>query len=898
MTVRNLEHLLAPRSVALIGASARAGSIGNVLAGNLTRGAFRGPVWMVNPATPEIIGQRCYASVAALPDTPDLAIIATPPQTIPGLIAELGSRGCKAAVVISAGVRGDVRQAMLDAARPHLLRIQGPNCLGLMLPPVGLDASFSHIAPSAGRLAFLSQSGALITGVVDWAASRGIGFSHVVSLGDMADVDFGDMLDHLAGDPAADAILIYMESLRSAPKFMSAARRAARVKPVVVIKAGRHAAGARAAQSHTGALAGADAAFEAAFRRAGLVRVTELTELFEAAEILSKAPAIQGERLGIVTNGGGAGVLAADRLGDLSLEPGHLSPATLSRLDQALPPTWSHGNPIDIIGDAGAERYAAALDAALDEPGLDALLVINCPTALNPGISAARATVDVLNRRRAQGAPVKPVITNWLGTTAAMPSRALFSEQGIPTFDTPADAVAAFSQLVRWRRAQDELMVTPPSLPTDMTEHPDRARRIIRDALTHGPGMLTEPEAKSMLAAYGIAVVATDVVATPAEAAERAKSIIAAGTPCVLKILSRAITHKSDVGGVRLGLETSQAVANAAHAMLARVRSAEPDAAIDGFTVQPMVTRPGAHELILGMSEDATFGPLLLFGAGGVAVEALRDAAHALPPLDLNLARDLMRQTRVWRLLQGYRDRPPAAIDAIAETLVRLGRLVSAHPEIREIDINPLLADARGVVALDARIRIADDVATPRVAMAIRPYPSEWEKSETIGTVGPILLRPIRPEDERLYAEFFANVTTDDARLRFFAPRPQASHNFLARLTQIDYAREMAFVAIDPSANLLGVSRLIADPDLERAEYAVLVRSDVKGRGLGWALMSHLIAYARATGLSELHGDVLHDNQTMIAMCRNLGFAVLSNREDPTLVQVTLDLAAPTGQKS
>ncbi len=893
MTIRNLQHLLAPRSVALIGASERAGSIGGILARNLSRAGFKGPVHFVNPKGGEVAGERCFASIAALPEAPDLAIVATPPATLPGIIGELGAKGCRAAVVITAGIRGDIRQAMLDAAKPHLLRIQGPNCLGLMLPPLGLDATFSHIAPRPGRLAFLSQSGALITGIVDWAESRGIGFSHVVSLGDMADVDFGDLLDYLAGDAESRAILLYMESLRSAPKFMSAARRAARSKPVVVIKAGRHASGAKAALSHTGALAGADAAFEAAFRRAGLVRVNELQDLFEAAEILSKVAPLEGDRLGIVTNGGGAGVLAADRLADLGLALADLAPETVRRLDAVLPATWSRGNPIDIIGDAGADRYKEALEAALDDPGLDAVLVMNCPTAISPSLDTAKVVLSVLTARRASGHTQKPLITTWLGEAAAADSRRLFSDARVPTFDTPSEAVDGFSALVRYRRAQTELMATPPSLPDGIFRPSEAASEVIRNVLaTTGPRMLTEPEAKTMLRAYAIPVVDTAIVDTPEAAGAASEAIISEHGAAVLKILSKDISHKSDVGGVRLGLETPAAVETAARAMLDRAREAVPGALIQGFTVQPMVRRPRAHELILGMSEDPTFGPLLMFGAGGVAVEALRDAAHALPPLDLNLARDLMRQTRVWRLLQGYRDRPAADIDAIALTLVRLGYLAARHPEIREIDINPLIADENGVIALDARIRIDDEAAHPRVPLSIRPYPSEWE-TRVDTPAGAVLLRPIRPDDERLYEAFFANVSPEDTRLRFFAPKTELSHRFLARLTQIDYAREMAFVALDETGtSLLGVSRFMADPDFERGEYAVLVRSDLKGRGIGWALMRQLIDFAKAAGLSVIFGHVLRENTTMIDMCRDLGFTIASDPEDTTQLLVTLDLSA------
>lgn len=890
MSIRNLQHLLAPKSVALIGASERPGSVGGILASNLLRAGFKGSVYFVNPKGGEIAGRRCFTSIAALPEVPCLAVIATPPATIPGIIGELGAKGCRAAVVITAGIRGDVRQAMLDAAKPHLLRIQGPNCLGLMLPPRGLDASFSHIAPRPGHLAFLSQSGALITGIVDWAESRGIGFSHVVSLGDMADVDFGDLLDYLAGDAESRAILLYMESLKSAPKFMSAARRAARAKPVVVIKAGRHALGAKAALSHTGALAGADSAFEAAFRRAGLVRVDALQDLFEAAEILSKVARLDGDRLGIVTNGGGAGVLAADRLAEFDLDLGDLAPETIARLDAVLPATWSRGNPIDIIGDADAGRYEAALEAALDDPGFDALLVMNCPTAINPSLDAAKVVLSVLSERRKAARPVKPVITSWLGHQAAIESRQLFAEARIPTFDTPSEAIDGFSALVRYRRAQTELMATPPSLPAGVFQHSEMASTVIRDVLATGPRMLTEPEAKAVLRAYEIPVVETATAASPEDARRAAEPIIREHRAAVLKILSKDITHKSDMGGVRLGLDTPESVEAAAHAMLERARTLMPTAIIDGFTVQPMVRRPRAHELILGMSEDPTFGPLLMFGAGGTAVEALRDAAHALPPLDLNLARDLMRQTHIWRLLQGYRDRPPADIDAIALTLVRLSYLVARHPEIREIDINPLIADEKGVIALDARIRVDDDPREPRVPFSIRPYPSEWEARIDTPSTGPILLRPIRPDDVRLYDDFFARVTPTDTRLRFFAPKTELSHQFLARLTQIDYAREMAFVALDETGRLLGVSRFMADPDFEHGEYAVLVRSDLKGRGIGWALMSHLIDYARKAGLSQMFGYVLRENTTMLAMCRKLGFAIDSDPGDATQLLVTLRL--------
>ncbi len=893
MTIRNFDALLNPRSVALIGASSRPGSVGLITAQSLLSGGYSGPIWFVNPKHRTIAGHDCYASIAELPSAPDLAVIVTPPQTVPQLISDLGAKGTRAAVVITAGIRGDLKQTMLDASRPFTLRIQGPNCVGLMLPRIGLNASFSP-KPLAGDMAFLSQSGALITGIIDWANGRNIGFSHVVSLGDMADADFGDMLDYLAADASCRSILIYMESVTHAPKFLSAARRAARSKPVIIVKAGRSVTGAKAALSHTGALAGADSAYDAAFRRAGLLRVRELDDLFNAAEMLARHPRISGDRLAILTNGGGAGVMATDRLGDLGGTLAMLSDKTLAALDAVLPHTWSHGNPIDIIGDADAARYARALQLLLGAEETDAVLVMNCPTALASSADIAAQIVDVVAERRAKGAPAKPVLATWLGDGASRDARTLFAAKNIASFATPAESVDGFMQLVSYARAQEALLRTPPSLP-DFAFDSDKADVTIRGALEADRTILSEVEAKDLLAAYGIPVVRTVIATSPAEVRKLAEGIIAEHGACVIKILSDDISHKSDVGGVRLGLEHPEEAERAAADVLRRIKLLMPDARIAGFTVQPMIRRPRAHELILGVSVDPTFGPLMMFGAGGTAVEVLRDTAHALPPLDLNLARDMIQQTRISRLLYGYRDRPAADLDLIAECLVRLSYLAARHPEIREIDINPLLADDKGVIALDARVKVADAVREPRVAMAIRPYPSHWKISATIAAIGAVRIRPIRPEDEALYENFFAAVTTDDRRLRFFGAGTNLTHGALARFTQIDYAREMAFVAVEESTGkLLGVVRLIADPDYTQGEYAVLVRSDLKGRGLGWRLMQHVIDYARAEGLMEIHGSVLAENKTMLRMCSELGFTVEDEPDDAHLMRVVLDLKKAT----
>jgi acetyltransferase len=887
MSIRNLDHLFSPKSVALVGASNKPGGIGRVIANNLTNGGFNGPIWFANPGHTDIGGKACFASVRDLPDVPDLAVIATPPATIPGLIADLAVKGTRAAVVITAGISGAIRQAMLDAARPSLLRIQGANCLGLMLPTIGLNASFCHRMPQTGSLALVSQSGALITGVIDWAAGRGIGFSHVVSLGDMADVDFGDVLDYLADDASSRAILIYMEHVTHAPKFMSAARRAARVKPVIVLKAGRHAAGAKAALSHTGALSGSDGAYDAAFRRAGLLRVSELEDLFSAAEILSHPPRLNGERLMILTNGGGAGVLAADRLADLDGHLAEISVPLREALDASLPPTWSRNNPIDIIGDADAARYVEAFTRIVHDPASDAVLVMNCPTALESSLEIANALIGAGTPHSASARSTKPILTTWLGDEAAHAARDAFAKAHIPTFDTPASAIEGFMHLVQYRRAQDELMAVPPISPENhQGDDLGRVATIIDAVLAEGREMLTEHEAKSVLAACGIPIAATETASTPHEVAVFAGAILKSHAACVVKLLSRDIIHKSDVGGVRLNLESTESARRAAVEIVAAMTRLRPEARIDGFTVQPMVRRPNAHELIVGMSVDATFGPMLMFGAGGVAVEVLRDSANALPPLDLKLARDVMRQTRIYKLLEGYRDRPAADLDAIAMTLARVSGLIIAHPEIRELDINPLLADQNGVVALDARIRVSRG---ERVPLAIRPYPSEWESRIELAAVGVVMLRPIRPSDEHLYAAFIERLTPNDLRMRFFIARPAMDHKMIARLTQIDYAREMAFVALNgTNGQLIGVARLYADPDYRRAEFAVTVASDLKGKGLGWQLMQRLIDYARKERIASIFGHVLSENVTMLQMCRELGFSVIGDLDDPSLSVVEL----------
>lgn len=896
MTVRNLEHALRPRSVAVIGASDEPGSVGHTLTQNVLTGGFEGQVFLVNPHHGTIAGRDCFKSVEALPEAPELAVIATPPDSVPPIIEALGKKGTRATVIITAGFSAALKQAVLDAARPYCLRVIGPNCLGISVPALGLNANFGLNAPKSGSLAFLSQSGALMTGILDWASARDIGFSYVVSMGDMADVDVGDLLDFLAADVSTSAILLYLETIPAARKFMSAARSAARAKPVIAIKSGRNAAAAKAAATHTGALAGTDAAVSAAFRRAGLVRVEELEELFNAAETLASLQPVAGNELLIVTNGGGAGVLAVD---DLMRLDGRLAPVgedLVNALDKVLPANWSRANPIDIIGDAGPERYKATLDAVLAEPKADGILVMNCPTALASSTDAAQAVLDAI-AQAPHPRKVPPILTNWLGQEAAHEARQKFRAAGIPTYESPNDAIQGFFYLWQYTKAQESLMRAPPKSTGPTTIADEAARAIMRTAVRAGRTLLTEPESKAVLSAFGIPTVATRVASSPEDVSDIAHALLKQTESVVVKILSDDISHKSDIGGVRLGLRSPQEARHAAERMLARAAEACPQARIQGFTVQPMIVRKQAHELLLGVYEDPLFGPMILFGSGGTATEIINDTAVALPPLDTTLALDLMEQTRVCRLLKGYRDRPPADLAGIASALVQLSQLVVDCPAVKELDINPLIADETGVIALDARIRIDPDLVEmdgPNPRLAIRPYPNQWERWTETEDGERILIRPIKPADEHLYADFVARLSPEDIRFRFLAPRKEFSHKFVARFTQIDYARAMAFVALNrEETELYGIARLAADPDYTKGEYAIIVRSDLKGTGLGWMLMRNLIRYAEREGLQELTGDVLEQNTRMLEMCRALGFEVSADPEDLSLRKVRLKLPAP-----
>lgn len=888
MTIRNLDALFVARNLAVLGASQRPGSVGAVVTRNVLQAGFPGRILLVNPKGGEIDGLPVHPDVAALPEGPDLAVIATPAETVPGLIAALGARGCRAAVVISAGFEGpgrpeELRQAILDAARPHLLRIIGPNCLGLISPAARVNASFARRMPPAGRVALVAQSGAVAAAAMESASDRGFGFSHVVTLGDCADVDVGDLLDWLALDRGTDSILLYLEGLSDARKFMSAARVAAKTKPVAVLKAGRSASGVKAALSHTGALAGAFAVYEAAFRRAGLLQVDDLGDLLQAGAAFAADLKEAGDRLAILTNGGGAGVLALDALEILGERACALSAETIAALDRVAPRNWSCANPVDILGDAQPTTYAAALEVLLSASEVDAVMVLNCPTAVTDSPEIASALV-----KAARSSPSKQVLTGWLGGEVMSEARRRVSAAGLTAYATPEEGAGVYALLARARRNR-ELLVHAPAA-AEIPRSADAARRIVDQALKEDRKVLTDPEARAVLRAYDIPVVESREVRTPEEAGAAADAL---GGRVALKVLSRQITHKSDVGGVALDLSGREAVTTAARRMVGTVAAIRPEAIIDGFVVEPMVRRPEAQEILAGLVQDATFGPVVMVGHGGVAVEVLADRALGLPPLNEDLAREMIGRTRVSRLLAGYRGRRPADLAAISRVLVALGQLASDVPELAELDINPLLCDADGVLAVDARIGLRP-LGGAQARMAILPYPADLERIVELGG-RPLVVRPIRPDDAERLTAMVEACSPIDVRLRFGMALRTLRPELAAGLSQIDYDRQMTLVAVDASNTLCGLGQLCADPEGESAEFGLLVRSDTQGHGLGGLLLDALLDHARQRGLARIWGHAERGNQQMLDLAQRRGFQ-MRRGEDPRTLRLVLDLAS-AGQR-
>jgi acetyltransferase len=890
-----LQPLLAPTSVALVGASERPGSLGDIVFRNLAAGIAGTrlqALYPINLKHKRVHGAEAVPRVSALPRAPELIVVATPARTVPQIVADAAKAGVRAAVVLSSGFGESgpegvsLQKDLVQAAKGGGVRILGPNCLGLMRTGTGLNATFARTPARPGRLALVSQSGAICGAILDWAAHAEIGFSSVVSLGAAADVDFGEVLDFLVSDEQTDAILLYVEGIRDARRYLSALRAAARVKPVVALKVGRYASGSKAASSHTGALVGSDAVFDAALRRAGTVRVKTYTQLFAAARVLAAfAPGHfpQGDRLAIVTNGGGPGVIAADSAAENGVPLAALSGQTIAFLNARLPSQWSRANPVDIIGDAPAERFGEAAAAVLADPNVDALLAMYSPVAVTTPQAAAQALGGA-----AQGSR-KPVLAAWLGDINPNESRALLESQGIPNFYTPENAVEAFSFLGQYRRNQEQLFEVPSAQAVDEARAEDRevVQSILARALKEKREVLTETEAKALLGAFGIPVPRTVVARTREEALAAARAI---GFPAVLKIHSPDITHKSDVGGVRLDLQNEAMLGAAFDDMLRNVRTIRPQARVEGVAVQPMLRFAHAREVLVGVATDPVFGPVISFGSGGVAVEAVRDTAVALPPLNASLAHEVMQRTRVHRLLAGYRDVPPAALDALAAILCGVSRMVCALPWLREMDLNPVLAHPGGAIVADARVAIdLERARTPLPKdhryphMAIHPYPAELEDEVVLRDGTRVKIRPIRPEDADRENRFFDGLSDRSRYQRFMQYLPHLPPRMLARFTQLDYDRELALVGV-VGGEFIAVGRFSPNADGATAEFALVVGDAWQGKGLGRILLQRLKEEARKAGYQALYGIIMEANHDMLDLARRLGF--VEDSRGPTDVTV------------
>ena len=892
MSSHYLRPLFEPESVALVGATERAGKVGATVMQNLLAAGFRGELFAVNPKYRAVAGVPCVASLEQLPRAVDLAIVVTPPATVPGIVEQCGRAGIPAAVIVTAGFSeagpegAALERATLDAARRHGVRIMGPNCLGIIRTCIGLNATFARGNALNGSLALVSQSGALCTALLDWAAGNGVGFSSVVSMGGSSDVDFGEVIDYLASDEKTEHILLYVEGVRDGRRLVGSLRAAARLKPIIVMKVGRHPAGSRAALSHTGAIVGDDDVFDAVVRRTGIVRVATAGELVAAALALASHVRPRGERLAVITNGGGPGVMAADRATELGIPLATLAPQTVARLQPALPANWSHGNPVDLIGDAGPDRYRAAITACVEDPGVDGIVAILTPQAMTEPTEAARAVIGA-----ASGAG-KPVLACWMGQATVAEGRQLMRAEGISAFRLPETAVEAFAYLAQFYRNQRVLLEAPP--PLQAHEAPDlaSARALVRKVLDDGRTLLGTTESKEFLAAFRIPVARSANAASVEEAVAAAEAL---GYPVVLKIRSPDITHKSDVGGVQLSLANAGAVRAAHAAIMAAVASRRPQARVLGVTVEPMVTRPHARELMAGILRDRVFGPAVTFGAGGIAIEVLHDRAVGLPPLNVLLVEDMIRGTRVARMLEQFRNLPPVDRAALIDVLLRVSEIACEIPEIEELDINPLVADETGVLALDARVVVARRPAgsLPYSHVAIRPYPEELATELELKGGERLLLRPIRPEDAGLEMEFVDGLSPESKRLRFQSAIRRLTPTMLARFTQIDYDREMALVAIDcPEGREreVAVARYIRLPDGHTCEFAIVVADAWQGKGLGPCIMRRLIDVARAAGLDVMVGQVLASNAGMLRMCEGLGFAIERDPADPLNRRAVLHL--------
>jgi acetyltransferase len=884
-----LRMLFSPKSVAVIGASDRAHTVGEVVFRNMLESGYKGLLYAVNPAHQQVQGQRAYATIEEIETPVELAVICTEAETVPDIIEACGKHGVRAAVVLSAGftevsARGAaLERTMLANAKNYGVRIIGPNCLGIIRTAIGLNATFFKGSIKSGNLALVSQSGALCTAILDWAPANDIGFSSVVSMGAASDVDFGEILDYLASDAQTGSILIYVEGVRKARGFMSALRAAARSKPVFVMKVGRHDAGSRAVMSHTGALVGSDDVFDAALRRAGVVRVESIGGLFSAAKSLASPHRYSGNRLAIITNGGGPGVMAIDRAVDLGVSVASLSPETVEKLNQMLPAIWSHNNPVDIIGDATPQRYREAVGICMEDTGVDGVLVILTPQAMTQPLEVAQLLVQD------EETFSKPLLTCWMGAAQIMDGRAQFAQAGIPSFNTPEAAVEAYSYITAYYRNQRLLAQVP--APLSHRDAPDAAgaRMVIESVLAERRKVLSEMESKALLSAFHIPVAHTMVARSPSEALLLAEQF---GFPVAMKINSPDITHKSDAGGVKLNLMNAAAVRAAYNEMIEEVKRNRPNARVDGIALQPMVSKPNGRELMVGVISDPIFGPVISFGAGGTAVEVLRDRAIALPPLNGFLARELIGGTHVAKLLGSFRHMPPVQMEALESLLLRVSEMVCELPWLREMDINPLIVDEHGLLAVDARV-VVDyaPVSADRYAhMAIHPYPAHLVTHWQLPDGTDVTIRPMRPEDAAIEQEFVRHLSEETKYFRFMHAVQELSEPMLVRFTQLDYDRELALIAVTEEKGReieVGVCRYAINPDGESCEFALVVSDQWQHKAIGHRLMGSLIDAARSKGLKTMEGEVLVSNHNMLKLVATLGFTIASSREDPSIKRIT-----------
>jgi len=895
MDIHGLNRFFDPQRIALIGVTINPNSVGGRVLANLVAGGFRGVVYPVNPDSEAVLGIQCYPDLRSLPRVPDLAVVCAPAAQVPGIIRECGEAGILGLIVMSAGFgetgeKGKAleERAKAEAARFPGMRIIGPNCLGVIVPGSKLNISFASGMPREGHVAFISQSGALCTSVLDWALEGKIGFSHLVSIGNTMDVDFGDLIDYFGEEEKVDSIILYIESITRARKFMTAARAFARSKPILAFKAGRFPESAQAATSHTGALATEDAVYDAAFRRVGLARVFDIGEIFDCAELIGRKKIPQGPRLAIVTNAGGPGVIATDALIEAKGTLARFSEETLIKLKASLPESGSVRNPVDVLGDAPPKRVEKAVEIVLQDEGVDAVLVILTPQAMTNPTATARAVGKLTEKT------TKPLLGAWLGGAAMREGMQILLDSGVAAFRTPEQAVRAFMILVAYARNLKTLYETPKDMPVEFSLDREKFREEFLRRHVTGGGALSEDVSKSLIDHYGIPVARTLIAATEGPALAAARKI---GYPVVLKVHSPDVTHKSDVGGVALNLENEAMVSAAFQSIMASVRRRAPEARLEGVTVQPMVDKADSLELILGIKKNPVFGTVILAGMGGIGVELLGEQALGFPPLNERLARLMLESLKIWPLLLGYRGRPPANLDKLIETLIRLSYLAADYPEIAELDINPLLVTPRDVVALDARVVIDKEAlgrtVEPYSHLALRPYPEKYVKCVEVKDGTKVLLRPIKPEDEPLWFEMLASCSRETIYSRFRYFFNWQSHEVAARFCYIDYDREIAIVAEiteGTKRKLLGVGRLIADPDHETVEYAVLIVDAWQKKELGSILTEFCMEVARHWSLKRIVAQTTAENRPMIAVFEKFGFSIKHNPADST-VDVAKDLS-------